>query len=171
MHPDDAGRVVGLWQASLRSGDPYEARFRVRLFDGTYRWTVGRALLETSNGDDASRGYGTCTDIHEQILAAEALQEAEARLRRAIDHIPQMIWSTLPDGAHDYFSPSWYGFTAAREGPTDGEGWSDMLHFEDQPRVWERWRRWFETGEPYEVEFRLRHHFRRAQVGTRPRAR
>lgn len=84
--------------------------------------------------------------------------EQERRLRALADSMPQMVWSTRPDGHHDYYNARWYEFTGAPAGTTDGEGWKDMFHPEDQQRAWSRWRRSLETGEPYEIEYRLRHH-------------
>jgi len=74
------------------------------------------------------------------------------------DAMPQMVWSTLPDGAHDYYNAQWYAFTGAPVGSTDGEGWNGMFHPDDQDRAWKRWRRSLQTGEPYEIEYRLRRH-------------
>jgi PAS domain S-box-containing protein len=71
--------------------------------------------------------------------------------------MPQMVWSTLPDGSHDYFNARWYEFTGVPEGSTDGAEWAGVFHDEDQPRAWANWKRSLETGEPYEVEYRLRH--------------
>ena len=73
------------------------------------------------------------------------------------DTMPQMVWSTLPDGDHDYYNARWYEFTGAPAGSTDGEGWAEMFHPDDQPEAWKRWNHSLETGEPYEVEYRLRH--------------
>jgi two-component sensor histidine kinase len=42
-------------------------------------------------------------------------------------------------------------------GSTDGAGWNGMFHPEDQDRAWEKWRHSLETGEAYEIEYRLRH--------------
>ena len=72
--------------------------------------------------------------------------------------MPQIIWSTLPDGYHDYYNRGWYEFTGVPQGSTDGEGWNGMFHPDDQPRAWERWSHSLATGEPYEIEYRLRHH-------------
>ena len=69
-----------------------------------------------------------------------------------------MVWSTLPDGFHDYYNARWYEYTGVPEGSTDGEGWNGMFHPEDQEKAWELWRHSLETGEPYEIEYRLRHH-------------
>ena len=78
--------------------------------------------------------------------------------RQLADAMPQMVWSTLPDGSHDYYNARWYEFTGVPVGSTDGEGWNDMFHPDDQERAWGVWRRCLETGEPYEIEYRLRHH-------------
>lgn len=78
--------------------------------------------------------------------------------RQLADAMPQMIWSTLPDGAHDYYNRQWYAFTGVPEGSTDGEGWNGMFHPDDQDRAWAIWRHSLTTGDPYEIEYRLRHH-------------
>ena len=85
-----------------------------------------------------------------------ALGVSEERFRILADTMPQMVWSTLPDGYHDYYNARWYEFTGVPAGSTDGEAWNGMFHPEDQPRAWERWRRSLSTGEPYEIEYRLR---------------
>ena len=88
---------------------------------------------------------------------AGELYESEARFRAISDTMTQMVWSTLPDGFHDYYNARWYEFTGVPEGSTDGEAWNGMFHPEDQDRAWERWRHSLSTGEPYEIEYRLRH--------------
>ncbi|MCH8616608.1 PAS domain-containing protein [Sphingomonas sp. SM33] len=95
---------------------------------------------------------------------SSAISEALARaadqisFQQLADAMPQMVWSTQPDGAHDYYNAQWYAFTGAPEGSTDGEGWNGMFHPDDQERAWARWRHSLRTGEPYEIEYRLRHH-------------
>jgi PAS domain S-box-containing protein len=89
--------------------------------------------------------------------AVGSLRDQNALVRALIDSLPQMVWSTLPDGYHDYYNAQWYAFTGVPEGTTDGEGWNDMFHPDDQDRAWTRWRHSLATGEPYEIEYRLRH--------------
>lgn len=84
--------------------------------------------------------------------------EDGATLQVLTDAMPQMVWSTLPDGYHDYYNARWYEFTGVPRGSTDGEEWNGMFHPDDQERAWARWRHSLETGEPYEIEYRLRHH-------------
>jgi PAS domain S-box-containing protein len=68
-----------------------------------------------------------------------------------------MVWSTLPDGYHDYYNARWYEFTGVPEGSTDGEAWNGMFHPDDRERAWEMWRHSLATGDPYQIEYRLRH--------------
>ena len=86
-----------------------------------------------------------------------ALEESDLRFRTLADTMPQMVWSTRPDGFHDYYNARWYDFTGTPPGSTDGEGWSDMFHRDDQDRAWSVWRHSLETGDPYQIEYRLRH--------------
>lgn len=92
------------------------------------------------------------------IAARNALRESDARFNTLADALPHMVWSTLPDGDHDYFNARWYEYTGVEAGTTDGEGWNEMFHPDDRDRAWAVWRRCLETGEPYEIEYRLRHH-------------
>ena len=96
-------------------------------------------------------------DVTEQKRTEEALRESEERFRVIANSIDQMIWATQPDGYHDYYNQRWYEFTGVPDGSTDGEAWNGMFHPEDQPRAWKIWRHSLATGEPYHIEYRLRH--------------
>ena len=107
---------------------------------------------------DGRQGFGVVIDISATRAAERALAESEARFRAITNAMPQMVWSTLPDGFHDYYNDQWYAFTGVPPGSTDGEAWNGMFHPDDQDVAWARWRHSLATGEPYEIEYRLRHH-------------
>ena len=99
------------------------------------------------------------TRTRSEVDAREAeLQASERRFRVMTGAMPQMVWTTRPDGYHDFYHDRWYEFTGVPPGSTDGEAWNGMFHPDDQDRAWARWRHSLATGEPYEVEYRLRHH-------------
>ncbi|NIJ09481.1 PAS domain S-box-containing protein [Sphingomonas vulcanisoli] len=93
-----------------------------------------------------------------KVLAQRALHDSEERYRAITDSVDQLIWSTLPDGYHDFYNQRWYDYTGVTEGSTDGEGWNGIFHPDDQERAWAVWRHCLATGEPYHIEYRLRHH-------------
>jgi len=96
-------------------------------------------------------------DITAQVKAEAALHESEAKFRTIANAMPQMVWSALPSGAHDYFNQRWYDYTGVADTSTDGEGWSEVFHPDDQPHARKTWRHSLASGEPYEIEYRLRH--------------
>jgi len=88
--------------------------------------------------------------------AREALRASEARYRFLAEAIPVQIWTATPDGALDYVTQrvaDYFGLTPEQ---VLGEGWQHVIHPDDLPRAIERWTHALATGEPYEVEFRLR---------------
>jgi len=133
--------------------EPFEKEFYHR--DGS---RVPVFVGGASDQADPSQGACFVLDISAMRHAERAFADMEAKFRAITNAMPQMVWSTLPDGYHDYYNDQWYQFTGATPGDTDGEGWNGMFHPEDQGLAWERWRHSLATGEPYEVEYRLRHH-------------
>lgn len=91
-------------------------------------------------------------------VPTDAPSDSDTSFRVWADTMPQMVWSTLPDGHHDYYNARWYEYTGVPLQSTDGEGWNAMFHPDDQDAAWERWRYCLKTGAPYEVEYRLRRH-------------
>lgn len=178
VHPDDLDRVRGEIGRALDQAGEYATEYRLVGADGEVRWVLARGAV-TRGADGRARLPGVVIDITErkaveQDLAAaraaaeaaaaerealvEQLAESEAKFRLIADTMPQMVWATRADGFHDYYNARWYEFTGAPPGSTDGEGWNDMFHPEDQARAWELWERSLQSGQPYEVEYRLRHH-------------
>ncbi len=95
-------------------------------------------------------------EITEYKRAEKALRASEERFRQIADTMPQMVWVTHPDGGHEYFNRRWYEYTGVPDGSTGGEGWGGLFHPDDEARVRAQWKENLETGEPYEIEYRLR---------------
>jgi PAS domain S-box-containing protein len=69
---------------------------------------------------------------------------------------PDIIFSRQADGARDYVSDRFYEYTGAVAGSAVGMGWWDYLHPDDRERSQQRWLDCVQSGENYEVEYRLR---------------
>ena len=153
-HADDRARLAQAVELALDEGT-LSAEFRTATAEE--RWILVKGGLERNEDGQPERLTGIAVDVTERHAVAGALRDSEARFRAIADSMPQMVWSTRPDGHHDYYNARWYEFTGVPQGSTDGEGWNGMFHPEDQERAWERWRHSLATGEPYEIEYRLRH--------------
>jgi PAS domain S-box-containing protein len=156
-HPEDVQRESAGWDAARARGEAFESELRFRRRDGSFRWFLVRNEPRRSADGRITGWVGTATDIHDRREAALALARSEARIRLRLNTVPGMIWTTDAEGGSNFYNERWYEFTGVPEGATDGEGWTDVIHPEDRDRVWPTWRRSLESGEPYEVEYRLRH--------------
>jgi PAS domain S-box-containing protein len=164
VHPDDLVRRDADIQRALDGEGLFVSEYRL-VVDGRVRWMLARGRVEYDRSGAAVRLPGVAVDITERkqtetdlAETARALSASEARFRILADAMPQMVWSTRPDGFHDYYNARWYEFTGVPVGSTDGQGWSDIFHPDDQQRAWTTWRHSLETGDPYEIEYRLKHH-------------
>ena len=112
-----------------------------------------------AHGSNVTAAVASRRDVErllEESRRAHAQAEAsEARYRFLADAIPVQVWTATPDGGLDYVSER----TAASLGLTVdrilGHAWTSALHPDDVQRARERWTRCIESGEPYEMEFRL----------------
>ena len=97
-------------------------------------------------------------DISDQMQIEAKLRETVVKYHMIANALPQMIWGTQPDGYLDYFNQQWYDYTGIAPGSADGEGWLALFHPDDQALTSKKWNHSLTTGEPYEIEYRLRNH-------------
>jgi len=165
IHNDDFGQGMEDMRVAIQEGTPFISEYRLVVEGQPERWVVARGQVYYGPDGAPERFPGLAVDITERKAldanlaeVASALAESEAKFRAIADSMPQMVWSTLPDGFHDYYNARWYEFTGVEVGSTDGEGWNAIFHPEDQPRAWDVWRHSLATGDLYEIEYRLRRH-------------
>ena len=84
VHPDDLSSCLARWQHSLDTGEEYEVEFRLRRFDGTYRWHLARALAQIDTDGAILQWFGTNTDMDELTRARDELHERAAFERQVI---------------------------------------------------------------------------------------
>jgi formate hydrogenlyase transcriptional activator len=88
--------------------------------------------------------------------ALETIRNSESRLRQVIDAIPTLAWCSLPDGPNEFFNKRWHAYTGLSPEESHGWGWQEAFHPDDLPPLMGRWREMLTSGEPGEIEARLR---------------
>ena len=68
LHPDDYDEYFRTWAVAAESSSPWQIEYRIRRFDGVYRWHLGRSVPVFEDGR-LLKWYGTATDIDEQKRA------------------------------------------------------------------------------------------------------
>ncbi len=122
------------------------------------RWYAMRIQVYRTLENVIEGAVITFVEITEMKRAEAALRESEALFRQLAGSLPQLTWMCRPDGLYDYVSPQWEAFTGASEGQLSGSRWLDQVHAKDRSRLIKSLSSSSAGGEPFSVEFRLRHH-------------
>jgi formate hydrogenlyase transcriptional activator len=80
----------------------------------------------------------------------------EDALRRAVDTTPAFIHTARPDGYLDYFNRGWLDFLGKSLEDVCGWRWTESVHPEDVAGIVQKWHGALASGEPLEVEARVR---------------
>lgn len=94
------------------------------------------------------------TEYTEKLAIQTA--ENEQQFQLICDTMPQMLWTTRPDGFHDYFSQRWYDYTGLTPEDTRGLNWVLPFHPDDLDLARRRWAHSLETGDEYLTEYRCK---------------
>src|SRR5690242_20135285 len=90
--------------------------------------------------------------------ALDQVRKSEAKLIQVIDTIPALAWCNLPDGPNEFLNKRWHEYTGLSPEESHGWGWQAAFHPEDLPLLMKKWRELLASGEPGEIESRLRRH-------------
>jgi PAS domain S-box-containing protein len=86
LHADDLQNCIDIWNESVRTGRPYEIKYRFkRASDGVYRWHLGRASAVRDDEGRIIKWFGTCTDIDDQKRTEVALLSTREELEERVE--------------------------------------------------------------------------------------
>lgn len=161
---------MGILENVYKTGDPYvgkesqivlkrgpEGHLEDRYVDFTY------LRINDSKGNPYGI-FAHAVDVTEKVVSRTKISEAyktlrktENELRSFIEAMPALAFVADADGKITYFNQRFYDYVGlGRE--TEGWGWKDqpVHHPDDLQKTIESWKHSIETGEPYEIEYRLR---------------
>jgi PAS domain S-box-containing protein len=92
FHPDDMNATKSRWFNSLKTGEEYNTEYRCQRYDGQWRWMLGRALPFYDDAGRIVKWFGTCTDIHDLVLARQEARETREQLQQVIEHAKIILW-------------------------------------------------------------------------------
>ncbi|MGZ3480127.1 MAG: PAS domain-containing sensor histidine kinase [Myxococcaceae bacterium] len=156
VHPDDVDRVRADYLAANEMQVPSRAEYRLRRWDGEYRWFSDSALPRFDGAGEFVGYIGSVVDIEDRRRAELALRESERQFRAVVENMPGLAWTAQSDGFVDYYNRRWFEYTGATPETMEGWGWQAVHDPEVLPTVVERWKHSLATGEPFEMEFPLR---------------
>ncbi len=97
VHPEDLPHCLAAHDTSLDARVSYEAEYRLRRQDGTYRWILDRGVPRYAPNGVLLGYIGTATDITDRRLNEAALRASEARYREVVESQTAFVCHFLPD--------------------------------------------------------------------------
>ena len=97
VHPEDAKKAALAWQHATTTGTPFLLEYRIRRFDGVFRWHVCRAIPVRDALGEIDLWIGTATDIEDQKQLELALRRAEQEATEAVNLL-ESIEAATPVG-------------------------------------------------------------------------
>lgn len=134
----DLARVENAWNEAVANGRELDIRYRA---GDVFLRTLLQPVTD-ANGE-LERFAGT-------TLVVPPLTDKLA------EAVPQFVWIAAADGTIEYLNQAWIDYTGLSVEGVRRAGLEDVVHPEDLGRTWERWTSAILSGEPYEMEYRLR---------------
>src|ERR1700691_4765414 len=88
--------------------------------------------------------------------SSQSVQSTEIRL--IVDRIPAFTWSAHADGSIKFVNQRWREYAGLSAEESQGWGWQAAIHPEDLTSFMRQWRGLLTSGEPGEIEARMRRH-------------
>src|SRR6266850_7091880 len=154
-HPEDAAFVKQTIERASQDEKDLDFEHRLLMPDGSVKHVHIVAHAERDELGELEF-VGAVMDVTVTKGAEERIRQDERELRITIETIPAFVSSTLPDGSVDFISQGWLDYVGCSREEILGWGGKKTIHPEDLDRVLNNWQAALASGEPLEIEGRLR---------------
>jgi len=145
---------TGMWAATFRVSGVAPNRTNALGIS-----TVGIAAI--SAGSLLVLGVAIASSVYDRFLTRQKgdlnqARERERYFQTMAEAVPEMIWTTDPAGLPDFFNERWCRYTGLSLEQSKDRDRQSPLHPDDLATCMAEWAQSLRTGEPYEMEYRLR---------------
>ncbi len=156
IHPDDVQLIMDVYVSAFEKRQPYTLpAIRIRRYDGAYRWFQIHANPRYLPNGEFMGFIGAGFDIHETILAINALKESESHFRHLADLMPAKISNANAVGDVTYFNKHWLDYSGYSFEELRDFGYQKIMHPDELDEFQKRFQKAAETGTVLEMEMRF----------------
>ena len=152
-HPEDLPDLLKRWRSILSAGEAGALEARLRRFDGEHRWFAFRIRPLVDATGKIVKWFGLNVDIEDRMRSDRAREDY---YRSIVDTIPAMISFMTPTGEVENANRHFLEYIGTTLEELKGWKSGDLVHPDDLPSVIAAWDRARATGDPYDVEHRMR---------------
>ncbi|MBD1911825.1 MULTISPECIES: PAS domain S-box protein [unclassified Leptolyngbya] len=129
---------------------------RLVLADGSVKWLRWEVHPWYLDNGEIGGVLIFSEDITQRKQIEEQLRESEEHLRYTVELSPQSPWNANPAGELTHCSDRWLNLIGISRSQVLGTGWMQIVHPDDLPAMKAAWIGSIETGEPYDIEHRVK---------------
>ncbi|MEG4021525.1 PAS domain S-box protein [Microcoleus sp. S13C4] len=159
IHPDDLEIMQSNWQQHLnRETSHYCCEYRIRCFDGRYKWILARGRAIWDESGNPLRAVGSLTDITDRKQTEIALKQSEERLSVAIEGSGMATWDFDVRTNRVIWSATHFtilGCEPVPGGEASAAVWQNCVHPDDLEQVMQAAKTARQTGSLYSPEYRI----------------
>ncbi len=146
-------------QVAARQGVAvHDTELELLFDDAAVRFIYGHAAPLLDLQGQPAGAIGVFVDITERRLAEQALSRSEERFRSLVAASATVVWNVTQSGESLGPQPAWESYTGQSSTAARSEGWLQMVHVDDRPRLTTAWARAIAGRETFVAELRLFHH-------------
>jgi len=159
VHPEDREKAVKAHERCIKNGGKYFEEYRLRRKDGRYICVEDGGIYLKAEKGGICRVLGVIKDITDRKLAHEELATSENRYRLIAEKTKMLLYyDNYIDGKIDWAGAipqiTGYGFEEFQKVRVDG--WMDLIHPEDLPRVRSEHEYCLQHGGDFHQNYRFR---------------
>jgi PAS domain S-box-containing protein len=152
-HPEDQPDLLKCWRSILLVGGAGAMEARLRRFDGEYRWFAFRVRPLIGASGTIVKWFGLSVDIDDRRSSDRA---GEDYYRSIAETIPVMISFMSSDGEVENVNQRFLEYVGTTLEELRDWKSGALVHPSDLPSVITAWDRAVGTGEPCDIEHRIR---------------
>jgi len=162
VHEEDRARVIQELTEAATHKRGLTSVFRMYHREGGYRWIESHVSLVLDEQGEAKEMLGVLTDITERKQAEERLVESERSLATLFSNLPGMAYRcrNTPEWTMTFVSDGVAEVTGYAREELVGDAvisYNDIIHPEDQLRVWEEVQQAIMEGRRFSLSYRILH--------------
>lgn len=105
IHPDDLGACLAEFARAFDAREEFEGEYRVRRYDGQWRWWLNRGIPHHGAGNQFTGYIGSCVDITEKRAAQAELERLVAERTVELTETNGQLETLVYSIAHDLRAP------------------------------------------------------------------
>lgn len=134
LHPDDKDIVLHVLDPYLKIGvGSYECEYRIKNKEGKYLWVLTRANVNFSDNGIPLQFVATNTDITSRIEYKRKLANSEAKYKKLLGSIHEIIFEIDKRGIVTFLNEAWERHLLFKVKKTVGTPYAKYVHPEDRP--------------------------------------